>query len=275
VPEFEFHKMHGAGNDFVLIDARRLAFEIDDALAARLADRHRGVGCDQILVLRQALEPENRVRYEIFNADGSRAGQCGNGARCIALFLDMADGPQDRFTAESPSGVVSLARLTAGYEVNMGVPDFSPASIPLDLPEEKETYRVNSPWGELEFGAVSMGNPHAVVQVGNLQDPLIPHMGAYLGSLECFTQGVNAGFAAVESESAIRLRVIERGVGETLACGSGACAATAVLRRRGLVGERVNVDLPGGRLVIKWPGDGAPLFMAGPAQHVFKGMMNE
>lgn len=275
VTEFTFHKMHGAGNDFVLIDARGRDFAMNRGLAVRLADRHRGVGCDQILVLRTADQPANRARYEIFNADGSPAGQCGNGARCIALYLETKDGPLDRFSAESPSGVVTISRHPSGYEVDMGVPDFAPSAIDLQVPAEQDGYRVDSPWGEIEFGAVSMGNPHALVHIEDQHDPRIPEMGAYLGELECFTQGVNVGFATIDSRSSIRLRVIERGAGETLACGSGACAAVAILRRRGLLSERVNVDLPGGRLVIKWREEGAPLSMAGPAEHVFKGTMNE
>jgi diaminopimelate epimerase len=272
--EIEFHKLHGAGNDFVLIDARGKPFTLEPRLASRLANRQTGVGCDQVLVLRDAAQA-SRARYEIFNADGSPAGQCGNGARCIALYLDRCDGPEEQFSLESPSGVVAVRRLADDYEIDMGVPVFDPASIPYAGQDAEDPYRVESPWGELEFGAVSMGNPHALIVVEDLQNPQIPRIAAYLGGRDLFPEGVNVGFAQVQGEDRIELRVIERGVGETLACGSGACAAVAILRRRGQVGERVEVDLPGGRLVIKWRGEDAPLLMAGPAQHVFKGTMNE
>lgn len=273
----EFHKMHGAGNDFVLIDARHQEFSPTPEMAVSIADRHFGIGCDQIMILRQPRSPEHLLRYEIWNPDGSKAAQCGNGARCVALYIEL-NGEFDGqpYTAESPSGVVGMRRCDDGeYELDMGVPDFDPAKVPLLLNAEEGPYHLDSPWGLLEFGAVSMGNPHSLVLVEDIDDKRIPAMGAWLGEHEAFPDRVNAGFAQIENRSNIHLRVVERGPGETLACGSGACAAVAILGRRGLVEERVHVFLPGGRLVIKWPGNDEAVTMKGPAEHVFRGTMNE
>ena len=272
-----FHKMHGAGNDFVLIDARQRDFVVDPELASRISHRHFGVGCDQILVLRDPVSPQHRARYEIWNSDGSRAGQCGNGARCIGLFLEMEDGSADApISVESPSGVVTMRRCADGqYEIQMGQPAFDPAHVPVNLEPEAGQYRLDSRWGLLEFGAVSMGNPHALVITRDIDNPEIPAIGAFIGGHEVFPEGCNTGFAQLASPEKIHLRVVERGAGETLACGSGACAAVAVLRRAGRVGDEVDVVLPGGHLVIKWRGDKEPMTMKGPAKHVFRGTLDE
>ena len=273
----DFHKMHGAGNDFVLIDARGMEFIIDPALAAGISDRQRGVGCDQILVLRDAIEPGNRARYEIWNSDGSPASQCGNGARCIGLYLEIigeaGDGP---FTVESPAGVIKMRRCDDGeYEIEMGVPSFEAAAIPAKLEPRDGLYHLDSPWGVLEFGAASMGNPHALVITRDIDNAEIPEIGAFISKHEVFPNGCNAGFAQLAGPGRIHLRVVERGAGETLACGSGACAAMAILHQAGRVGDVVDVFLPGGHLVIKWRGNQEPLTMKGPAEHVFRGNMNE
>jgi diaminopimelate epimerase len=271
-----FHKMHGAGNDFVLIDARNGTFTLDAARAIRLADRHRGIGCDQILVLREA-DGDCLLRYEIWNADGSPAAQCGNGARCVGLYLALnGEAGAAPFTLQSPSGPVTLARCPDGeFEVVMGIPDFGAANISPALPRQGGLYRLDSPWGPLELGTVSMGNPHALLLIDDIDDPAIPAIGAYISTNQAFPDGCNAGFAERISRGEIRLRVVERGAGETLACGSGACAAVAILRRSGRVGETVDVQLPGGRLTIKWRGKNEPMMMKGPAAHVFRGTMNE
>lgn len=242
-----------------------------------IADRHLGIGCDQIMVLRPPESPGNLLRYEIWNPDGSKAAQCGNGARCVALFIELnGEYGGSPYTVESPSGIVGMTRCDDGeYELDMGKPDFDPAVIPLELASQDDRYHLDSPWGPLEIGAVSMGNPHSLVIVDKISDDRIPAMGTWLGAHEVFPDRVNAGFAQVENRGKIRLRVIERGPGETLACGSGACAAVAVLNRWGLVDSSVEVFLPGGRLVIKWREINESLTMKGPAQHVFRGIMNE
>jgi diaminopimelate epimerase len=273
----EFHKMHGAGNDFVLIDARVTDVSINPQLAVRISDRHLGVGCDQILVLRNPHQAVNRARYEIWNSDGSPAAQCGNGARCIGLYLEMTGSAgSDSFNVESPSGVVKMHRCADGeFQLEMGTPSFEASSIPLDLQPEDGLYHLDSPWGKLEFGAVSIGNPHALVLTRDIDNDQIPQIGTFLSTHAAFPDGCNAGFAQLAGENKIHLRVVERGAGETLACGSGACAAVAILRKALRVSERVDVFLPGGHLVIEWPGDQEPLTMKGPATHVFRGTMNE
>ena len=269
--------MHGAGNDFVLIDARGKSFTLDPGLAERIADRRRGVGCDQILVLRDAADPKHLVRYEIRNSDGSAAGQCGNGARCIGLFLEQSgEAGQEPFQVESPSGPVTMRRCADGeFEIDMGLPSFAASDVPVCLESDRGLYLLDSPWGELEFGAASMGNPHAVVLTRDIDDHRIPEIGAFLSAHESFPEGCNASFVQVAGPGRIFLRVVERGVGETLACGSGACAAMAVLRRAGKLADTVDVFLPGGHLVIKWSGSEETLTMKGPAVHVFRGIMNE
>jgi diaminopimelate epimerase len=268
-----FHKMHGAGNDFVLLDLRHQNFELDSRSAAFIANRRTGIGCDQILVLREALAPENSARYEIWNSDGSPAGQCGNGARCIGHYLGMNDDIRDRaFTLESPSGVVGMKACSDGeFVVEMGVPDFEPARVPISLSPDRGKYTLDSPWGLLEIGAASMGNPHALLLTNDIGDCVIEGKGAFISSHEAFPEGCNAGIAQIENRGRIRLRVYERGAGETLACGSGACAAVAILRRWNRVDKEVDVLLPGGHLVIMWPGNGQTLKMKGPAEYVFKG----
>ena len=271
-----FHKMHGAGNDFVLLDLRHQDFELDPQRAAMIADRKRGIGCDQILVIRDAIENENAARYEIWNSDGSLAGQCGNGARCIGLYLRLNDDIVNAaFSLESPSGKIRLKPCADGeFEVGMGVPDFEPASVPIKLSPADGLYRLDSPWGVLEFGAASMGNPHALVVSDDIEDSGIAEKGAFISTHQVFPEGCNAGFAQIDNRGKIRLRVYERGAGETLACGSGACAAVAILRRSGQVDDVVDVLLPGGHLVIKWPGSRQQLTMKGPAKYVFKGKLN-
>ena len=202
--------MHGAGNDFVLIDARGKRFDVSQALAARISDRRLGVGCDQILVLREPLEPTSLARYEIWNCDGSPAAQCGNGARCIGLYLEMNNETgQQPFPVESPSGVVTMRRCADGeYELEMGVPRFEPSSVPITLDGVDGVYELESPWGRLEFGAVSMGNPHALIMTTDIDSEQIPPTGHFLGTHEIFPDGCNVGFAQLEGKTRIRLRVV-------------------------------------------------------------------
>ena len=271
-----FHKLHGAGNDFVLLDLREQDYPLNAECARLISDRHRGVGCDQILVLRNPAKPENLACYEMWNSDGSRALQCGNGARCIGLYLKLnGDLEDESFTLESPSGNIALRQCSDDqFEVTMGVADFEPARIPLTLTPDNGRYRLESPWGSLEFGAVSMGNPHALMFIDEINDVRIQNIGTFVSSHDEFPQGCNVGFAQVEARDRIRLRVFERGSGETLACGSGACAAVAILGQSGCVDDVVDVLLPGGHLVIKWHGIHQPLMMKGPAEHIFTGELN-
>lgn len=272
-PSLRFWKMHGAGNDFVVLDLRDGAPPPDAALCRALADRHTGVGCDQILTLEPARSPGAFAAYGIWNADGSAARQCGNGARCVAAWLVRDGAPTSGFTLDSPTGSHAVDVLADGrYRIAMGVPEFDPARIPLaGFAQAQDAYTLRVDGVALEIGAVSMGNPHALLVVEHVDAAPVAALGQALQQHHAFPDSVNVGFAHVESRDRIRLRVYERGVGETLACGSGACAAAAILMRRGVVDRTVTVALPGGELVIEWPRDDAPVTMAGPTAFVFEG----
>ena len=268
-----FSKMHGAGNDFVVLDVRGGRSAPTPQLCRALADRHTGVGCDQILTIEDAPDPSVVAAYRIWNSDGSAARQCGNGARCVAAWLvrDGAAGEGD-FVLASPAGRHGVQRLEDGrYRIAMGVPDFDPARIPLAGFDAADSYTLQSDGGTVGFGAVSMGNPHAVIEVHDVDTAPVEVLGRWLQAQPAFPDSVNVGFAQVTAEDRIRLRVFERGVGETLACGSGACAAAAVLMRRGRIARRATVALPGGELEIHWPDDAAGITMAGPVAFVFEG----
>ena len=272
-----FSKMHGAGNDFVVLDLRGAAPAPSAALCRALADRHTGVGCDQILTVEDAADGAV-AGYRIWNADGSSSQQCGNGARCIAAWLvrDAAErgaALPDEFVLDSPVGAHAVMRLDGGrYRIAMGLPRFAPSSIPLHGFEgAQDEYVLYHNDSVFTFGAVSMGNPHAVIEVDDIDGAPVEAVGPMLQAHPAFPESVNVGFAHVESRDRIRLRVYERGVGETLACGSGACAAAAVMMRRGRVDRDVTVALPGGELRIAWPADDAPLTMSGPTAFVFEG----
>jgi len=273
-PSLRFSKMHGAGNDFVVLDLRDGTPPPDAALCRHLADRHTGVGCDQILTVEPPHSAGAIAAYGIWNSDGSAARQCGNGARAIAAWL-VRDGAATAagFVLDSPTGSHAVDALGAGrYRIAMGIPDFAPARVPLagfDQAQDAYTLRVDGV--ALDIGAVSMGNPHALLVVDHVDAAPVAALGAALQQHAAFPDSVNVGFAQVESRERIRLRVYERGVGETLACGSGACAAAAILMHRGAIERRVAVALPGGDLTIEWPRDDAPLTMAGPATFVFEG----
>jgi diaminopimelate epimerase len=273
-PSLRFSKMHGAGNDFVVLDLRDGAPPPDAALCRHLADRHAGVGCDQILTIEPPRSAGAVAAYAIWNSDGSAARQCGNGARCIAAWL-VRDGsaPASGFQLDSPTGTHAVDVLGDGrYRIAMGRPEFAPARIPLEgFMQAQDGYTLVVDGVALEFGAVSMGNPHALLVVDHVESAPVEALGPALQRHPAFADSVNVGFAHIESRERIRLRVYERGVGETLACGSGACAAAAILMRRGAVDRRVAVALPGGELTIEWPHDDAPVTMAGPAAFVFEG----
>ncbi len=266
-----FTKMHGAGNDFVIVDRRRVSAPLTPERVALIADRHRGVGFDQLITIEAARTAGAVAAYSILNADGSRAGQCGNGARCVAAWLvrEGAAGAE-AFVLDGPSGAIVAQRRGEDFAIDMGVPDFSPQAIALDRPQ-MDPYIF--PIGDqvLRFGAVSMGNPHAVMEVPDVATAAVETLGPVLQREAGFKDSCNVGFAQIIDPHRVALRVYERGVGETLACGSGACAAVAVLARRGRLASRVAVQLPGGTLTIDWPGTGHPIQMAGPAAFVFEG----
>ncbi len=277
-----FSKMHGAGNDFVVLDLRGGAEPPGPALCRALADRHFGVGCDQILTIEDPLDAGAVAAYRIWNADGSSSQQCGNGARCIAAWLVRdgaaargADG-EGRFAVDSPAGRHAVWPLGQGrYRIDMGRPEFDPARIPLrGYAGRQDQYVLDVHDTVIGFGAVSMGNPHAVIEVDDVGAAPVEAIGPLLQASTAFPESVNVGFAQVLAPDRIRLRVYERGVGETLACGSGACAAAAVLMQRGRIGREVAVELPGGELRIAWAEAGATLSMAGPAAFVFEGEWN-
>ncbi len=268
-----FTKMHGLGNDFVLLDARAAPLPLSEAQVRAMADRRTGVGFDQLLIVESAHDGAADFAYSIRNADGSFAQQCGNGVRCIAGWLGRAGALRgDRARLRGPAGTVEVRLLEgARVAVDMGEPVFDPARIPFDAPAEAESYALDVAGESVTIGAVSMGNPHAVVEVDEVGSAGVERLGPLITAHSRFAQGANAGFTQVLSRDAIQLRVHERGAGWTRACGSGACAAVAVLRRRGLVDDRVRVELPGGALEIEWRGPGHPLRMTGPAQFVCEG----
>jgi diaminopimelate epimerase len=272
--QLHFSKMHGIGNDFVVLDCRDGAFPLNVAQIRALGDRHTGVGFDQLLSVEPARDRSCAFYYGIWNADGSPSGQCGNGVRCVAAWLHRAGALSlgDSVRLESPSGPVSVRLLNANeVSVDMGEPIFEPARIPFAAEHAADRYRIEVGTDVLEIGAVSMGNPHAVVSVADLTDRALQRLGPLLSGHERFAQGANAGFVRLIDRGHLQLRVHERGAGWTRACGTGACAAMAVLHRRAEVDDSVQVDLPGGTLRIDWAGPGQSLWMTGPAAFAFEG----
>jgi diaminopimelate epimerase len=270
-----FTKMHGLGNDFVVIDALRQKVDMDAARCRFLADRRFGVGCDQVLLVEPPRSPKTDFYYRIFNADGSEVEQCGNGARCFARFVrEKGLTERDEIPVGTRAGDIRLYIEGDGQvRVNMGVPVFEPARIPFlaEAEAEADNYELALDGETVSIGAVSMGNPHAVLLVEDIDSAPVARLGPMIERHPRFPQRVNAGFMQVVERGHIRLRVFERGSGETLACGTGACAAVAIGRRRGLLDERVRVRLPGGDLVIEWAGESRPVWMTGPAVSVFEG----
>jgi diaminopimelate epimerase len=268
-----FTKMQGLGNDFVVIDATRQAVRLDQAQLRRLADRHFGVGCDQILLVEPPVSAEVDFRYRIFNADGSEVAQCGNGARCLARFVrehGLID--RDRIRVETAAGRMELwIEETGEVRVDMGVPRHAPAEIPLLAEAEALHYTIEIEGVRWTFGAVSLGNPHAVIAVSEVESAPVGTLGPVLERHPLFPQRVNIGFMQVMDPHHVRLRVFERGSGETLACGSGACAAAVVGIEQGRLRTPVQVDLPGGSLTVTWQGRGRPVYLTGPAVTVFEG----
>jgi diaminopimelate epimerase len=271
----EFLKMQGLGNDFFVFDAPTAAprHSLEPATLRALADRHTGVGFDQALMLEAPRDASSRAFYRIFNADGTEVEQCGNGARCVAALLyTRAPGLGRELTMGSPGGPVhARVRPDGLVSVDMGAPNFDPQSLPMRAAQEAPVYALQIDATDVKFGAVSVGNPHAVLQVPDVDSAPVSCLGATIASHPQFPNRINVGFMQIVGRGHIRLRVFERGVGETQACGTGACAAVAVGRRLGALDADVQVDLPGGRAQVSWAGPGQPLWLTGPATTVFTG----
>ena len=271
----EFTKMHGLGNDFIVFDAPETNFQPSTERLQSLADRHTGIGFDQALMLEPRRRSDTAAYYRIFNSDGSEVEQCGNGVRCLAaLLLERGRAAPGDLLLDSPAGLIRARVESDGlYSVDMGVPNFEPSSLPFTAAAMQPNYQLDVGGQRLECGAVSMGNPHVVISVPGIESARVVAIGTALQSHSSFPKRVNVGFMQIISRERIALRVFERGVGETLACGTGACAAVAVGRQQGRLADRVEVRLPGGTLAVRWPGPGASLWLTGPAVTVFTGQV--
>lgn len=268
-----FTKMHGLGNDFVVIDGVSQAIDMSSTLARKLADRHRGVGCDQILLVEPPTTPNVDFQYRIFNADGSEVAQCGNGARCFAKFVrDQKLSGKTHLKVQTHAGILEL-HIDDGEDiaVEMGVPVFEPGGIPLKRDKAQTLYPLNINGAVYQLAALSLGNPHAVLQVDGIASAPVAELGPLIESHPDFPEKVNAGFMEIVSRREIKLRVYERGAGETQACGSGACAAVVAGIQQDLLDSSVTVYLKGGQLDISWQGEGQAVTMTGPATTVFQG----
>ena len=271
-----FTKMHGLGNDFVVIDAVHQNVALNSSQLRQLADRHLGVGCDQILLVEPPAKQDVLFNYRIFNADGGEVEQCGNGARCFARFVrekNLTDASV--IPVQTNSGRIELQVEDNGeVTVNMGVPVLEPERIPFRASRRQPLYTLKLADRSIEIAAVSIGNPHAVMRVDDVATAPVELLGPQIESHPDFPRRVNAGFMQVVDQNMIKLRVYERGVGETQACGTGACAAVVAGRLWQLLDEKVYVQLTGGTLTISWQGEGRPVMMTGPAQTVYEGSID-
>jgi diaminopimelate epimerase len=269
----EFTKMHGLGNDFMVVDAINQSVSLSAGQVRALANRHLGVGFDQLLLVEPASSPDVDFRYRIFNADGGEVGQCGNGARCFMRFVqEQGLTDKQQVLVETASGPLQLTLESDGQvTVDMGMPRLEPAEIPFDAPAFARHYPLDVAGRHLEIAALSMGNPHAVLQVDDIETAPVRELGPAIECHPLFPERVNAGFMQIVDPATIRVRVYERGAGETLACGSGACAAMVAGRLWERLEPRVKVVLTGGELVVSWTGSGNPVLMTGPATTVYQG----
>jgi len=269
----KFTKMHGAGNDFVVIDLISQRYRPREEDIRMLADRHFGIGCDQVLLVEAPDSPEVDFRYRIFNADGGEVENCGNGARCFARFVrDKQLTGKRVIRVQTAGGVLELrVRDKQRVEVDMGMPVFAPAAIPFSTTEQAQHYSLTIDGQQLEIGALSMGNPHAVLRVDDVDTAPVATLGPAIEHHPDFPRRVNVGFMQVVSDREVRLRVYERGAGETLACGTGACAAAVYGMLRGWLQDTVTVQLPGGKLEINWAGADHSVTLTGPTAVVFEG----
>lgn len=272
--QLKFTKMHGLGNDFMVVDLVTQQFVLRPELIRNLANRNFGIGFDQLLIVETPSNPEVDFRYRIFNADGSEVEQCGNGARCFARFVyDHNLTGKRLIKVETANGIIEL-NITDDNQVivDMGAPILEPQEIPFTADKQAVTYPIQANGQSLEVSAVSMGNPHCVLLVDDVDTADVNTLGPILESHEAFPNKVNVGFMQILSPTEARLRVYERGAAETLACGSGACAAMVAGHLQGLLGDKVKIHLPGGTLDIEWSGEGS-VMMTGPATSVFEGRL--
>jgi diaminopimelate epimerase len=271
----KFTKMHGLGNDFVVINGIEQPVNLTPEQIRLMADRHTGIGFDQLLLLENSMDPRAHVHYRIFNADGNEVEQCGNGARCIGRFLhDNALVKGDVISAQTARGLIHIY-LEKGnsVRVNMGVPVFEPADIPLKFARRQPVYHLSTADLETDFLAVSMGNPHAVILVDDVMTARVGTIGQILQGHPLFPESVNVGFLQIVDRKNVLLRVFERGAGETLACGTGACAAVVTAVMAGKLDQEVTVGLARGKLLITWQGEGTDVWMTGPAATVYEGQI--
>ena len=270
-----FTKMHGLGNDFVVINALEQAVELDREQVLRIAHRRFGIGCDQVLVIRPSRSGAADFLYSIYNSDGSNAEHCGNGIRCVASYLrDNGIFSKDEMAVESEAGMVRLCFEGDLVRVNMGCPDFKPERIPLAVTGQTHLYTVEVDGTDVEFAALSLGNPHAIIAVDDVDSAPVTVTGPQLQRHPMFPNSVNVGFMQILDRSHIRLRVYERGAGETLACGTGACAAVVAGIKVYNLGSNVEVSLPGGDLAVSWDGNDEPVWMTGPSTTVYEGSIS-
>jgi diaminopimelate epimerase len=269
----KFSKMHGLGNDFVVIDAINQHFELDAAKIKRLADRKLGIGFDQMLVVEKAQSDQADFKYRIFNADGGEVSQCGNGARCFARFVrerNLSDA--NLISVETNAGLLHLEMIDASQvSVNMNTPTFDPNQIPLSTSQRSKQYKLKVNNQTIQFSALAIGNPHMVILVDDVNQCDLETLGPILESHSFFPERVNVGFMQIEDRNNFRLRVYERGVGETKACGSGACAAMAAGVQLGVLDYKTTAQLTGGKLQLEWQGEGNPVMMTGETAMVFQG----
>ena len=274
--KLQFTKMHGLGNDFVVLDFTQEVIALTAEQAARIADRHFGVGCDQILIVQRSEKDGIDFKYRILNADGSEVGQCGNGARCFVRYVhDKGLSDKNPITVETLTGQMTLTENaeTNLVAVDMGQPRFEPADIPLNADQREASYSLQHDGKTIEFSAVSMGNPHAVLIVDDVLSAPVLELGAALETHAAFPEKANIGFMQINSRSDIHLRVFERGSGETIACGSGTCAAVVAGIQLGKLDNKVVAHLTGGDLTIEWGGEGQSVMMTGPAETSFEGVL--
>lgn len=274
--QLSFRKMQGAGNDFLVVDQRNGEQEIPAPEKIRhLADRRRGVGFDQLMWIGPPRDADSLAYYRVFNADGSEVEQCGNGVRCVAWVISRDPGQSSEFSLGSPAGPVPVRILSENsVAVSMGEPELEPAKVPFIAESRAPLYPLEAGEYTLSVSVISMGNPHCVLQVDRVADADIQTLGPLIETHERFPSCTNVGFMAVRNRKEIELRVHERGVGETMACGTGACAAVVAGRLLGTLDEAVEVSLPGGKLMVSWPGESAPVWLSGNAELAYEGILD-